>query len=171
MLRALLLWLAVLATATHAAPEDAGAPVAVEGLAAGDSRNLALAAPPGAYVEGEMEVARGRFRLDLKEAGGRHLRRLEADLAGRATFRFIAPAPGAQLVVTALEPDAAARLSLRSQTAPAQPKAAGAPLLSPAVAALALSLDAGCTTDAFWQDMARRGTPLIEPAPPGAPPG
>ncbi|MER2279524.1 enterochelin esterase [Methylobacterium brachiatum] len=152
------------------APHSEGAPppgtqpaetVASNRLAAGEARSLALVARPGAYVRGTLAVGAGRVRLDLVAADGRPIRRLADDVEGRTVVHFVAPGGPARLVLTALE-DGTAHLTTEAIVAP--PKAVSPPprLTSSVMAALARSVEAGGGTEAFWAEVARRGTPLVE---------
>jgi len=136
--------------------------VASQRLAAGQVGSLALNAQPGDYVRGTLAVGAGRFQLDLVAADGRPIRRLADDVEGRTGVHFIAPNGPARLVLTALE-QGTAQLTMEASTAP--PEAVSPPphLISPVMVALAGSVEAGSGTEAFWAEMARRGTPLVEP--------
>jgi len=169
---ALLLAALLMVAPAHAAPLtsprlDAGTAERVDGLAAGTRAAFDVAAAAGDYVRGEFLVTAGRFDLDLVGPDGRHVRRLASDLDARGSFQFIVPVPLARLVVTARADGGAARLSITTRVARAAQRAPAALLLSPAIAALAARVAAGGDTQAFWDDAARRGTPLVEPGPPG----
>ncbi|MFG1480012.1 enterochelin esterase [Xanthobacter sp. V4C-4] len=146
---------------------DAGGARPLAGLAEGGSLRLPLAGAEGDYLRGELAVSRGRWRLDLVAADGRHLRRLAADVATVASFQFILAAPGDTLVATALAADALATLTLSARVPRAAQRPPAEPPLSPAIAALAARLAQGETTEAFWAEVGRAGTPLVESAPDG----
>ncbi|CUU43550.1 Ferric enterobactin esterase [Blastochloris viridis] len=156
----------------HAAPPaslrlDAGVAEPVDGLAAGARAAFDLAAATGDYVRGEIAVTAGRFDLDLVGPGGHHVRRLASDLDAPGGFQFIVAEAPVRLVVTARTGGGGATLSVAAKVAPAAQKAPTAQFVSPAIAALATHVAAGGSTDAFWQERARQGTPLVEPGPPG----
>lgn len=131
-------------------------------LAAGQVRSLALVAQPGDYVRGTLAVGAGRFQLDLVTADGQPIRRLADDVEGHTAIQFMAPDGPARLVLTALE-EGTARLTTEANAAP--PEAVSPPphLISPVMAALARTVEAGGGTEAFWAEVAQRGTPLVEP--------
>lgn len=159
----------------HAAAQqaalDAGGSRALSGVTAGAPRLVALAGVPGDYVRGAIAVAQGRFQLDLVDRNGRHLRRLATDVVGTQTFQLMVPENHVQLRVTALdasaEPAAAATVSVSLRLAPDAQHAPPAALPSPMLAQLAREIGQGGGTGPFWADVARRGTPLVEPAGPG----
>lgn len=156
-----------MAEAPVSARLDVDAPRTISGLSEGGRLRVPLAGERGDYVRGVLAVARGRFELNLVAADGRHLRRLARDVETSASFQFVLGASGEALVATALAADAEARLTLSARVpARAQHAPAEAPL-SPAVAALAARLGQGEGTNAFWAEVARRGTPLVEAGPGG----
>lgn len=165
-LLAALLALSAAASPSAAAPALAvGETVEAQGLKAGESRLLALAAGEGDYLRVRLAVAGGRFRLDLQAAEGSHVRRLAEGLSGTATVRFIAPQAGA-LRVTALEAGTF-RLTLERRVPPGEQAPPPRRLESPAIAALAETLSAGGGTEAFWASVAASGAPLVEDGPEG----
>lgn len=123
----------------------------------------------GDYVEGVLDSGTDAAELRLVDRDGRPVRLLLNGTAGQAVFRFVAGPGTAALRVT---PRGAGgyRLALTRRIAVADqhPVLQGHP--SPTIAALAETVKRGGGTDAFWQDVARRGTPLVEPLidPPGS---
>lgn len=131
-------------------------------LPTGEVRSLALEAHSGDYVRGTLAVGAGCFRLDLVEVDGRPIRRLADDVEGRTVVHFVAPDRPARLMLTVLE-EGTAQLTMDASAAP--PAAVSPPpqLISPIMTTLARTVAAGGSTEAFWAEMARRGTPLVEP--------
>ncbi|MFS8934279.1 enterochelin esterase domain-containing protein [Cupriavidus taiwanensis] len=117
--------------------------------------------------------------LDLADAGGKPLRRLLGPTTLSRGFLFVAPGSGAyRLTVSGDQADVPGAVGGRplpgapyvlriDEIVPwaAQHEPADLPD-SPTLRALAQALASGGNTNAFWQDMARRGTPLVEPLPP-----
>ena len=130
-------------------------------MPAGGSTIHALDARPGDYVRGLLKVKAGRFDLDLILADGRHLRRLASDAEGVATFQFMVPQDGLRLVTTARAAGTAS-LEITLRLAADDQKAPAASLMSPRMAALSTEVADGGTTETFWQEVTRRGTPLVE---------
>lgn len=178
---------AILAMALAGLPTDRARPEEAAAIAAGESRefrdlgaarraSFALAADAGDYVRGEMAVAAGRFDLDLEAADGRHLRRLATDAEGRAAFQFVVPQAPVRLTLTALSPGSGT-LAVTTRMPPGQQnvpqvasRVATAPPLSPVLTGLAAGLGpapSGAALDDAWTQVARRGTPLVEPRPDG----
>lgn len=153
---------------TEAALLAPGVPATLPRLPAGGSAAYALDASPGDYVRGQFTVADGRFDLDLVRPDGSHLRRLAADAEGRAAFQFMVPEAPLRLVATARAEGGAASVEMTLRLAPADQTAPAESLLSPAMAALSAHVAGGGTTDAFWREVIRRGTPLTEPGPDGS---
>jgi hypothetical protein len=144
----------------------------------------ALQVPAGSVVRAEVD-GRG-VQLDLQDAAGRHLRRLlrsdgvgegiiwQAQAGEQLLLHWNAQPAVAYASSSAeagqLPVQAAAgyyRLEIQRAWAPrAGPPVAlpNKPLQSPRLQALAHDLERGGTTDAFWQEMAQRGTPLVEPS-------
>lgn len=143
----------------------------------------ALQVPAGSVVRAEVD-GRG-VQLDLQDAAGQHLRRLlrsdgvgegitwQAQAGEQLLLHWNAQPAVAYASSSAeagqLPAQAAAghyRLEIQRAWAPrAGPPVAlpNKPLQSPRLQALAHDLERGGTTDAFWQEMAQRGTPLVEP--------
>ena len=130
-------------------------------LAAGRSEILPLTARPGDTVRGTLAVEAGSFNLDLIGAGSRHIRRLADALEGRTTVQFVVPDAPASLALTAVEAGSA-RVTLQALAVPPEAAAPPPQLISPTMAALARRVAAGGGTEAFWAEVARQGTPLVE---------
>ncbi len=178
-------------TAQVAAPSTVLAVgTAVQGqLAPGTQQRWQLdarALPAGSVVRGEIDAT--GLQLDVQDAQGRHVRRLLGKDARGEGFTWQVQA-GEQLVLHAsdapvvgyataktiaggVQPTGAApengqyRLLLEQAWQPAadqQVKLPERPLQSPRLQALALQLQAGGNTEAFWQEVAQHGAPLVEP--------
>ena len=157
----------VLGTPPHPRAEPTARPALTEkaaatrALTAGQSEVLALDVHPGEAVRGTLAVEAGSFNLDLVGADGRHIRRLADALEGRTTVQFVAPDAPAALSLTAVEAGSA-RVTLQALAVPPEAAAPPPQLISPTLAALAHRVAAGGGTEAFWADVARQGTPLVE---------
>ncbi len=156
--------------AAGAAPAALGVGAPVHGtVAAGETRVYRLDVPPGHVVQGSFDGQDAR--LDLQDAQGRHLRRFGAAQAAAQGFMWVARGPGEERLAVSATGAAGGRFSLRlaRTLAPAAPPAPGeaASPDSPRLRALQRTLAEGGGTEAFWQEMARQGTPLVEPLPGG----
>ncbi|MGE8319312.1 MAG: enterochelin esterase [Comamonas sp.] len=151
----------------------AGAAAAEPGIAAGAARQGTLApaqsqrwpvqVPAGQVVQGNFDGP-GAV-LDLLDAEGRHLRRLAGADNSPQGFTWQVQA-AQQLQVRAGPQGGAYSLHLRRALALSDGPAAEAPRPgSPRLQALAQTLAAGGSTEAFWQERAAQGTPLVEPLP------
>lgn len=154
------------ATATAMAADAPGIAVgaAQQGmLEPAQSRRWRVQVPAGHVVQGDFDGP-GAV-LDLLDAGGRHLRRLVGEGNGPQGFTWQVQAEH-QLQVQAGPQGSTYALRLRRTLAPA---GSAAPDLhrpeSPRLQALAQTLAAGGSTEAFWRERARQGTPLVEPLP------
>ena len=170
---------AVLATAQHAAvsaprpaPLEVGASVQSQ-LAPGASATYTLHLPAGQVVQGFFESASAT--LDLQDAQGRHLRRLGRASGAAEPFMWITRGAGQERLVATVPAAGSAAgaytlaLTKALAQAPALPDATSAqaqPLPSPQLQALQQALAQGGTTDAFWNERARAGTPMVEPLSP-----
>ncbi|MDO5622818.1 MAG: alpha/beta hydrolase-fold protein [Paracoccus sp. (in: a-proteobacteria)] len=128
------------------------------------AEQLRIDAVAGSYVVGVIK-AEGMIDANLRNKSGQHFRQLADDKTGEMTFRFIAPDDAPALELTG---NGTAVIELRQVVAPdAQRHAVEA--VNPGyesrrIAALAAVLDGGGSSDAFWQEIAEKGTPLIEDA-------
>lgn len=139
-------------------------------LAAGESlplvpdpvAELRLDAPPRSYVAGRITGASGT-RADLLAPDGSHIRNLADAAFGEVTFRFVA-GPDAPLI--RLSGGGAVTVTLDQVVTPrtqnAQTSRPTAQYLSPRIAGLATRLEQGGDSAAFWRDIAKAGTPLVE---------
>lgn len=148
------------------APQTAGAQDAAP-LIPGETRvtgvpgDLHIDTSAGDYLSGRIEAGAMPVTADLLGPGGAHLRRVADGQTGSIPFRTVAPGDGLILRLGASDSGRAAvtldaRISLSEQIPPP-------PVYdSPRIAALAESLAAGGTSDAFWAEVAAEGTPMIE---------
>lgn len=142
------------------------APVAGSVASADGSASHPLALDDGDYVEGTLDTGAEPAELRLIDHEGRPLRLLLDRTTGRETFRFVADDRVAALRVTLRAPGAY-RLALTRRIAVVDQHPVLRGHLSPAIEALAAELAQGGGTAAFWRDVARQGTPLVEPLEPG----
>jgi len=133
-----------------------------------DTQSWSLDLQAGDFVRGRVEGP--PTPLDLRHADGQPVRRLLAEGEGRDRFMFVAPGAGRyQLVATGPRADALV-LALEPVVPRAEQQSLPERLPSPLLQQLADRLaepDArpAQLIDAFWQDMATRGTPLVEDTP------
>jgi enterochelin esterase family protein len=128
---------------------------------AAEARVIPLAVPPQSYVTGRFQPGGREQVLDLIGQGG-PLRELVRASDGAHAFHLVLPAGGALRV----SGPAGSAFSLRldrvvtpeAQTPPAMPP------LSPRIAELAETLAGGGDTKAFWAEVTRKGTPMVEAA-------
>lgn len=128
-------------------------------------RTFALEVEAGAYVSATVDAEGGAYTLDLLDPAGRAVRRLADAARNRSSVMFSAEGPGpAALRLTAADGLSRFTVTVERIVPVAEQKATAEPPLSREIAALA----AGGDVAAFWQSVAARGTPLVEP---GARPG
>jgi len=158
-----------LACSAGAAVADPAAQAIVGGLPAatlkaGESRLHPLTASAGDFIRGKILPSRGRIDLDLVACGdSRHVRRFHSSLGGVGDFLFVVGDDPSCLRVTAHGADATYDVKIDLRLPPAAQVAPARRYLSPAIARAAESVATGASTDAFWADVVRAGTPLIEP--------
>lgn len=153
-------------------------------LQPGQVQRLQLDVPAGAVVRGSLQAL--GVALDVETPAGRHLRRLTQGAGvdhsftwqsrGGAQERLVLRAQDMPGYVADGEPGSdglpapqpgAVRLNIE-QLLPALAEAEQQPvpeqeLRSPKLKALQAWLERGGNTSAFWRDMARHGSPLVEP--------
>ncbi|PWC38164.1 alpha/beta hydrolase-fold protein [Azospirillum sp. TSO22-1] len=140
----------------------------VAGTVAGAERSAVhpLVLEDGDYVEGTLESGAEPAELRLVDWQGRPIRLLLDGTTGREVFRFVAEPGMAALRVTLRSPGGyELTLTRRIAVGDQHPVLVGH--LSPAIEALAADLKRGGSTEPFWREVARRGTPLVEPLEPG----
>lgn len=127
-----------------------------------------VTAQPGDYVRGTLASPDGsRFRLDLVNAQGGHLRQLVTGAEEGGEFHFVVPEDGGELRLTPTAGNGLYRLLVDRLVSVARQVRPAPAIESPRIAALAQDLAGGGTTDAFWTAIATGGTPLVEPLPDG----
>lgn len=132
-------------------------------LPAGASRIFRLDVPAGHVIQGDFQS--GGVMLDLQDRQGAHLRRLSGADASQRSIMWIA-STGQQLVVRNTDATSAAfTLTLSKALAPRSHDEAddGPELASPRLRALQEALLSGGSTESFWAEIRRNGSPLIEP--------
>lgn len=149
-------------------------PAVQPSLVRGCMQVYTLDLPAGQVVQGFFESA--SVTLDLQDAQGRHLRRLGRASGAAEPFMWITRGAGQERLVATARTDAkvAGNYTLALTKALAQvPAEHGvntaqvAPALpSPQLQALQQTLAQGGTSDAFWRERARIGTPMVEPLSP-----
>ncbi|MFB9948797.1 alpha/beta hydrolase-fold protein [Rhizobium puerariae] len=119
-------------------------------------------ASAGDYLKGRLTVEAGRFDLDLVDPQGGYVRRLAGDAAGIAEFQFVAGDRPDRLVVTARQPAGSYSLVVEKRVPVAEQRTPRPAYLSRIIADAAAGIEAGRSTEAFWQMVGERGTPLVE---------
>lgn len=149
-------------------------PALQQPLAPGCTQAYLLDLPAGQVVQGFFESA--SVTLDLQDTQGQHLRRLGRASGAAEPFMWITRGTGQErLVATAhaagpVAADYTLALTKALAQVPAEHgtrTAQAAPALpSPELQALQQALAQGGTTDAFWHERVRIGTPMVEPLSP-----
>lgn len=131
-------------------------------LTTGATHAHRLALHRGDYVAGMLEAQADAPSLWLDDPQGRPSRRLlEAGRPG--DFLFVADNDGTYaLRARADQGPTRYRLRIERVLPASQQRTVEAPLRSPRLRALRAQLQAGGDTQAFWEQVAREGTPLIE---------
>lgn len=130
----------------------------------GSPDEIALAAREGDFVRGRLETEGGGVTLDLVDATGAHVRGLSTPGDAARDFMFVAGREGAprlRLSAGTSAGDYTLSISAIVERAAQVPPAVS--FLSPRLSRLAESLATGTSTDIFWNEIARSGTPLVEP--------
>jgi len=125
------------------------------------ARLFPLASQRGDFVQGVLDIKGGAVDLDVVDAKRQPVRRLVTKGLGRNTFLFVA-SEGDLLRLTATEKDASYSLEIVRKLAVADQVPPPPSYLSPTIAAAAENALKGKGTDAFWADVERTGTPLVE---------
>lgn len=154
-------------------------------LASGSQRSMTAQVPAAHVIQGTFT---GRnVALDLVDTQGKHVRRLATGDGVAQSFMWVAVSATESLVVKdigndpgnfhveltrSLKPLSAGDTIANSPVAAQPPATDGSrsttspqpvPITSPRLIALGNTLAEGGTTDAFWNEMQQRGTPLVEP--------
>lgn len=139
------------------------------GMAAAQSRQGAVT--PEAHVDERISLQKGEFlagtwaaesgvTLDLLDSAGQHVRRLSDGEKPAGALMLVAPEDG--LYTVRAQGQGLFRWAVTERLPLAEQRAPAAALDSPRLTALAATLAAGGTTDAFWDEVAQQGTPLVE---------
>lgn len=139
------------------------------GMAAAQSKQSAVT--PGAQVDERISLQKGEFlagtwaaesgvTLDLLDSAGQHVRRLSDAEKPAGVLMLVAPKDGVYTVRA--QGQGAFRWAVTERRPLAEQRAPAPALDSPRLAALAATLAEGGTTDVFWDEVARQGTPLVE---------
>ncbi|WP_017525584.1 enterochelin esterase domain-containing protein [Pusillimonas noertemannii] len=149
---------------SNAAPLALGVGHTVKGrMQVGGAHVFRLNVPAGWVVQGDFD---GRnVVLDLQDEHGAHLRRLSrADAAAQGVMWVASHAPRRLAVQQVGDAPGSFELRISKALEPKPESGGGAPKIdSPRLRSLRDDLASGAGTDAFWADMARKGTPLVEP--------
>lgn len=126
--------------------------------------DLQIATQPGDYVTGRIEGGNQAVDASLLLPDGTPFRVLAEGQAGTTDFRAVAVGDA---FVLRLSASGAVMVTL-DQVVPVAEQMPPPPAYeSPQIKAVAASLPAGATTDAFWKSAAVSGTPLVEETPQG----
>ena len=139
------------------------------GMAAAQSRQGVVT--PEAHMDERISLRKGEFlagtwaaesgvTLDLLDGAGQHVRRLSDGEKPAGTLMLVAPEDG--LYTVRAQGQGLFRWAVTERLPLAEQRASAPAFDSPRLAALAATLAAGGTTDAFWDEVAQRGTPLVE---------
>lgn len=139
------------------------------GMAAAQSRQGVVT--PEAHMDERISLRKGEFlagtwaaesgvTLDLLDSAGQHVRRLSDGEKPAGALMLVAPEDG--LYTVRAQGQGLFRWAVTERLPLAEQRASAPAFDSPRLAALAATLAAGGTTDAFWDEVAQRGTPLVE---------
>ena len=131
----------------------------------GGSYAFHLDVPAGHVVQGDFDGKNAV--LDLQDEQGRHVRRLgKADAAAQGMMWVVSDTPQRLVVRHAGKAAGSFELRIAKVLAPRLPHGENdaQALASPRLQALQKTLASGGDTDAFWNEIARDGSPLVEPA-------
>lgn len=139
------------------------------GMVAAQSRQGVVT--PEAHMDERISLRKGEFlagtwaaesgvTLDLLDSAGQHVRRLSDGEKPAGALMLVAPEDG--LYTVRAQGQGLFRWAVTERLPLAEQRASAPAFDSPRVAALAATLAAGGTTDAFWDEVAQRGAPLVE---------
>ncbi|WP_223283266.1 enterochelin esterase [Achromobacter xylosoxidans] len=139
------------------------------GMAAAQSRQGVVT--PEAHMDERISLRKGEFlagtwaaesgvTLDLLDSAGQHVRRLSDGEKPAGALMLVAPEDG--LYTVRAQGQGLFRWAVTERLPLAEQRASAPAFDSPRLAALAATLAAGGTTDAFWDEVAQRGAPLVE---------
>ncbi|NVO57357.1 DUF3327 domain-containing protein [Rhodobacteraceae bacterium B1Z28] len=126
------------------------------------TREKRIQTPPGTYVEGMLECAKGSVDLVLSEDGYSD-RILLRDVQETHSFRFVSRAPNSILKI-GQGTNSTATLNITRTVTPEQQGVAETAVVSdtPLSPRLQQITTGELTIDTFWQDVTRTGTPIVE---------
>lgn len=139
----------------------------VQTAIAAAGQRVPLEVPAGQVVQ--LRIAGENVHVDLRDAQGRHLRRLAENGRGVQTAMWRTQgAQNEQLWATPVQAGQPATVGLQvlqtwASEGPAPLSATDTPM-GPRLQALQQAVARGGSTDAFWQAVQQQGTPLVEPS-------
>ena len=122
---------------------------------------LQLPVAPGDYVAGRLEISGGSLDADLLDADGAHVRRIADGRSGVIDFRFVVE-PGVERLRLMPHQSLSVSVLIDQVVTVEQQRPPEREYLSPRIARLADELADGRDSETFWDEMQRRGTPLLE---------
>lgn len=141
-----------------------GQPLAVEAMSPDETVTLPFEASSGDYLRGRLDVAAGGFDLEIVDGNGIAWRRLLDGVGLSGEFQFVARDSASALRLKAGPNGGVGSLTLTAHLPLVDQKAPAIGYESPAITAVANTIKAGGTTDAFWRHIQETGTPLVERA-------
>jgi enterochelin esterase-like enzyme len=154
-----------LAALAEAEPRELRRGERLEGVVgAGGTEEFRLAAHEGDFVRGRLEGGGAGLTLDLVTDAGAHIRRLVSPGASAQEFMFIAGRGTQRLRLGIDGPERSYTIAIDQIIPRDEQRPPPQSYLSPRLSRLAESLATGGTTESFWADAAREGTPLVEPS-------
>lgn len=160
MLRSTILAAAAVLFFTHAAQAAAPLPAFSGNLQAQQARAHALTLAEGDYVQGT--ISGPGMRLVLLDAQGKRAQILAKGKRDEQEFMFVAGANGPYTLDVRAPESGAYQLKLLQLVPRAAQRAAQQDIASPRLQALRQTLGEGGDSGAFWREVERAGTPLVE---------
>ncbi len=133
-------------------------------LNAGTARELTIDADAGDYVVASLHSEKGIYDLNLLDKKGHHVRRLASQASGERSFRFVAE-EGLRFKLSVLTAgDFRLSIDKKIHVAEIEQQKLNETqvLISPAIQKLADGMSKGSSTETFWRDIKKSGTPLFE---------